>query len=31
VGSAPAYLSVDYDTAAFTAGAAKLVVEYITV
>lgn len=31
VGSAPAYLSIDYDTAAFTAGAAKLVVEYITV
>lgn len=31
VGSAPAYLSIDYDTAAFTAGAAKLVIEYITV
>lgn len=31
VGSANAYLSIDYDTAAFTAGAAKLVIEYITV
>lgn len=31
VGADNAYLSFDYDTAAFTAGAAKLVVEYITV
>jgi hypothetical protein len=31
VGAADAYLSIDYDTAAFTAGAAKLVVEYITI
>lgn len=30
VGSDNAYLSFDYDTAAFTAGAAKLVIEYIT-
>lgn len=29
VGTAPAYVSLDYDTAAFTAGAAKLVIEYI--
>ena len=29
VGSANAYVSLDYDTAAFTAGAAKLVIEYI--
>lgn len=30
VGAVPAYLSIDVDTAAFTAGAATLVVEYIT-
>ena len=29
VGSANAYVSLDYDTAAFTAGAGKLVIEYI--
>lgn len=29
VGSANAYVSFDYDTAAFTAGAGKLVIEYI--
>ena len=29
VGTAPAYVSLDYDTAAFTAGTAKLVIEYI--
>ena len=29
VGSANAYVSIDYDTAAFTAGAGKLVIEYI--
>lgn len=31
VGTADAYVSWDYDTAAFTAGAAKLVIEYIEV
>jgi hypothetical protein len=31
VGAANAYLSIDYDTAAFTAGAAKIVIEYIVV
>jgi hypothetical protein len=31
VGAADAYVSLDYDTAAFTAGAAKLVIEYIEV
>lgn len=31
VGAANAYVSWDYDTAAFTAGAAKLVIEYIEV
>jgi hypothetical protein len=31
VGAADAYVSWDYDTAAFTAGAAKLVIEYIEV
>ena len=29
VGSANAYVSLDYDTAAFTAGAGKLIIEYI--
>lgn len=29
IGSANAYVSFDYDTAAFTAGAGKLVIEYI--
>lgn len=29
VGSAPAYVSFDYDTAAFTAGAGRLVIDYI--
>lgn len=31
IGTANAYVSWDYDTAAFTAGAAKLVIEYIEV
>lgn len=31
VGAANAYVGVDYDTAAYTAGAAKLVIEYIEV
>lgn len=31
VGADNAYISFDYDTAAFTAGAIKIVVEYITV
>ena len=31
VGAADAYVGVDYDTAAFTAGSGKLVIEYIEV
>jgi hypothetical protein len=29
VGTAPVYVGIDYDTAAYTAGAARLVIEYI--